>query len=92
MDQIACQLRCVGKVQGVFYRKSTQETAVSLGLTGWVKNENNGDVLIHAEGKSAAVEALRKWCSTGPPLAMVKEVITEPAEVEEFKSFEVRYF
>ncbi len=39
-----------GKVQGVFFRKCTQEAALKIGVNGFVENEPNGDVYLEAEG------------------------------------------
>ena len=41
-----------GRLQGVFYRQSTQEQATQLGLVGWVQNLSNGDVMVWAKGHS----------------------------------------
>ncbi len=92
MSSVAYQFRCLGKVQGVFYRASTKERAILLGVKGWVKNESNGDVMIHAEGDKQVVMDLYAWCKIGPPLARVEEVIKTKVEIEHFDQFEVRYF
>lgn len=92
MSSVAFHFRCIGKVQGVFYRASTKERANLLGVKGWVKNESNGDVTIHAEGDEQTVMDLYTWCQEGPPLARVKEVIKTKVEVKDFEKFEVRYF
>ena len=38
MALVAVEYEVFGRVQGVFFRKFTNEKAVSLGLRGWVKN------------------------------------------------------
>ena len=91
MKIVAYHLRCIGRVQGVFYRASTKEQAQRLGVKGWVKNESNGDVTVHAEGEEKTVMALYEWCQNGPPLAIVKEVVRKEAEIGHFKTFDVRY-
>jgi len=45
-----------GIVQGVGFRWYTQRIAKSLGLTGWVRNLQNGDVEIVVEGKNDIIE------------------------------------
>lgn len=81
-----------GKVQGVSFRMYTRAQARQLGVRGYVRNLANGDVEIVATGETAKVDALLKWASSGSPEAVVNnlkvEVITD---VEEFKSFEIRY-
>lgn len=69
------QLWISGKVQGVFFRKSTQARARELGLRGWVRNLADGRVELWAEGEAAALEALERWCEAGgPPAARVDAV------------------
>ena len=79
-----------GRVQGVFFRASTQKTAEGLGLAGWVQNCPDGSVEIHAEGDRDQLEALVAWCRKGPTLASVKEVDLNWTEPEGLGSFEVR--
>ncbi|KAG0557894.1 hypothetical protein KC19_11G165000 [Ceratodon purpureus] len=63
-----------GKVQGVFYRKWTVETAYKLGLHGWVRNLKDGSVEAVFSGKSAAVESMIEKCRAGPPGARVSTI------------------
>lgn len=81
-----------GKVQGVFFRASTKEKALELGLTGFVKNQADGSVYIEAEGASKQLDVLIDWCKIGPTHARVENVHYLPGEVIGFKSFEIKYF
>lgn len=83
-------LKIKGKVQGVWYRKSTMEEAIRLGLTGFVQNESDGSVYAEAEGPQEILDELVNWCKRGPILANVTEVIAEEGPVCDFKGFEVR--
>ena len=72
-------MRCVrcrvsGRVQGVFYRASTQQRARTLGLTGYAHNLANGDVEVLACGEPAAVSQLCDWLWAGPEHAVVTAV------------------
>jgi acylphosphatase len=78
-----------GRVQGVFYRASTEDKAKSLGLTGFVCNMPNGDVYIEAEGTEEQLNALIKWCKSGPPMAKVESVKVEEGMMVHFQKFEV---
>ena len=80
-----------GRVQGVWYRASTQKEARTLGLVGWVRNLSNGDVEWIAEGERRALEALAHWSLSGPPLANVQRLNRhwEPA-THEFQDFIIR--
>jgi acylphosphatase len=81
-----------GRVQGVAYRASTQRMAERLGLGGWVKNQQDGSVLLEAEGEASQVEQLEAWCKRGPPAAEVSGVEVEEVEaVGSAPGFAVRY-
>ena len=79
-----------GKVQGVFFRASTQSIASDLGLKGWVMNESDGSVSILATGPIGKIEKFIAWCHEGPILARVNRVITEEVDYEDFKDFSIR--
>ncbi|MBS0287317.1 MAG: acylphosphatase [Proteobacteria bacterium] len=83
--------RCVvsGKVQGVFFRHGTFQKAISLGLTGWVRNLSNGNVECLVCGDDAAVEQLCQWLHQGPPAAKVNGVVIEEAPLQEFQGFTI---
>jgi len=79
-----------GGVQGVFFRATTRRRALELGLTGWVRNEDDGSVRVHAEGPPAAVGELVAFLGEGPRGARVEEVAVEDAKVEGHEQFAVR--
>lgn len=84
-------LRITGRVQGVFFRKSTQAEARRLALAGWVRNRRDGAVEAVAEGPRADLEALVAWCHEGPPLARVDAVEAAwPEPVGGMSPFEIR--
>lgn len=80
----------IGKVQGVYYRKSTQREALRLGLKGFVKNQEDGSVYIEAEGDEEGLQELVAWCKSGPERAEVSEVKVEEAPLQNFKQFEIK--
>jgi acylphosphatase len=65
--------RCLvsGRVQGVFFRASTRERALALGLRGYARNLADGRVEVVAGGEESAVVELCQWLWTGPPSAEV---------------------
>jgi len=87
----AVQARVTGRVQGVSFRWYTQEQARSLGVTGWVRNEPDGSVLLHAEGEDDAVDALLEWCRTGPSMARVADVAVRDDAASGATSFDTQY-
>ncbi len=79
-----------GAVQGVGFREATLARAGELGLLGWVRNGEEGDVLVHAEGPEQAIEALVALLNEGPPSARVTEVAIESVKVEGHEQFAIR--
>ncbi|MER3546593.1 MAG: acylphosphatase [Rhodanobacteraceae bacterium] len=76
-----------GRVQGVFFRASTREQALRLGLTGYAKNLANGDVEVLACGSSEALEELQRWLHRGPPSARVEGVTRAALPEQTIKGF-----
>jgi acylphosphatase len=67
-----------GHVQGVGYREFTRRAALSLGVSGWVRNRYGGAVEALIHGPPAAVEALVAEMRQGPRFADVNSVsVTE---------------
>lgn len=66
-----------GRVQGVFFRASTREQALVLGLRGVARNLADGRVEVIACGDLAAIGALERWLHDGPPAARVEQVLRE---------------
>jgi len=89
-DVTCVHYRVSGRVQGVFYRASTQETAQRLGLTGWVRNCEDGDVELVACGDHRSLEQLEQWLWQGPPGARVSGIRRRETPVQPFAGFAVR--
>lgn len=70
------QLFVRGRVQGVYFRASTQREARRLGLTGWVRNRPDGSVEVVAEGEEVQIRELYGWAQKGPSAARVDRVET----------------
>lgn len=84
-------LRIHGRVQGVGYRATAVEKAIELGVSGWVRNLENGVVELQAEGTPDQLDRLLLWCRKGPRLARVHEVdIWRQPASGEFQGFRVR--
>ncbi|MCP4288730.1 MAG: acylphosphatase [Gammaproteobacteria bacterium] len=85
-------VRCLvsGRVQGVFFRASTREQALTLGITGYVRNLADSRVEVMACGEREAIDQLRKWLTRGPSAAQVTGVSCEPQESLMYQNFTVR--
>jgi len=81
-----------GRVQGVFYRATTKDKANELGLKGYVKNQSDGSVLIHAEGPEEVLNELTRWCKNGPPNAEVLDIEINSHPLENFSEFRIKRF
>ena len=81
-----------GLVQGVNFRRYTQQTATRLNVSGWVKNLPNGSVSGCFEGEEHDVAALVDWCRQGPAGARVSDVQVDRGEFTgEFDGFHIAY-
>jgi acylphosphatase len=80
-----------GRVQGVFFRSSTQDIARDAGCTGWVRNRDDGRVEVEVQGDADAVQRVIEHCRVGPPQARVADVaVAERAVASDEHDFEVR--
>jgi acylphosphatase len=83
------RVRVYGLVQGVFFRDSCTQEASRLGVAGWVRNAGDGSVEAVFEGDADAVEAMCRWCQTGPSHARVERVETATEEPKGEHGFHV---
>jgi acylphosphatase len=89
MKRLRARVR--GRVQGVGFRASAAHEARRLGVSGWVKNEYDGDVSVLAEGEDSAVEAFLGWLRHGPPGARVVSVDADwSTPAGDLASFDIR--
>jgi acylphosphatase len=79
-----------GIVQGVYYRQSTKEKALELGISGIVKNLPDGNVHILATGTGDQLDQLVQWCKQGPRNAVVNSVNVEEVEEQKFFGFTIQ--
>ena len=79
-----------GRVQGVFFRDSTDREARGRGLAGWVRNRDDGAVEAVFEGAPADVRSLVEFCESGPDSAEVERTDRSEEGPEGLSDFEVR--
>jgi len=73
-EAAAVRVLISGRVQGVWYRGWTVETAQRIGVRGWVRNRRDGKVEALFIGATDAVDAMIAACREGPPLARVEHI------------------
>ena len=78
-----------GRVQGVWFRASTQEQALQMGVCGWARNCLDGSVEIYAEGEKEILERFISWCRKGPPAAQVSGLDIEWVNPQSLNTFKI---
>ena len=78
-----------GRVQGVFYRASAKDVAEEIGVAGWIKNTEEGNVEAMVSGSEEQLRKFIEWCKVGPKKAIVTDVVVSNKEEGNFTSFEV---
>ncbi|HUH55136.1 MAG TPA: acylphosphatase [Rhodanobacter sp.] len=78
-----------GKVQGVFFRASTCDQALVLGVCGHAENRRDGSVEVLASGSEQVLDALESWLRQGPPMAVVDAVSREDLSERELQGFRI---
>jgi len=80
-----------GKVQGVFFRENTRKKAAEFGLSGFIKNLQNGKVEAIFEGDKEQIEKIIQWIKKGPEMAQVEDIEIDWQNYQgEFRNFEIR--
>jgi DNA ligase D-like protein (predicted 3'-phosphoesterase) len=87
---VAVRAAVRGRVHGVGFRDATVRKARALGVMGWVRNAEDGSVLVHAEGPEDAIAGLTAFLRQGPRGAAVAEVEVENVKPEGHEQFAVR--
>jgi len=81
-----------GRVQGVAYRYFAEKWAVSLAVTGWVRNRYDGRVEVVAEGARVNLDLFLEKLRNGPRMALVDDVDVRWEEYTgEFPNFEITF-
>ena len=92
MIQKRIHIFVAGRVQGVFFRRSTRVMAIKNNVNGLVRNLNDGRVEIIAEGETQNIDNLVTWCKTGPANSRVDEFkLLDEDFIGEFENFQVKY-
>lgn len=90
MEKAAKRWHIRGSVQGVGFRYFVQKKAATLGLSGWVRNLDDGGVEVYAVGSAQRLSDLAAALHTGPRTAEVRGVEERDEAVESISGFAVR--
>ena len=90
--QLTYSILVQGKVQGVWYRQSTKEKALELGISGEVSNQSDGTVKIIATGTNDQLSLFTAWCRQGPPKARVTNLDVKELPLQLFQSFMIERY
>jgi acylphosphatase len=80
-----------GRVQGVGFRYSAVREAKRLRLSGWVKNCEDGNVEVWAEGPQDKLDLFLKWLHRGPEYSRIDSVRMEDEVPRGYVEFFVEY-
>lgn len=78
-----------GKVQGVYFRVSSQQKAIDYGLSGYAKNLADGDVELMLCGEEESVEKMLNWLKEGPKQAEVTQMQQKQVDWQEHSFFAI---
>ena len=82
-----------GKVQGVFFRQFTQDTARLIGVKGYVQNLPDGRVKTVAKGDHDSIQAFLSKLREGPSMASVTNIEYNHIDdgCDEYIDFKIKY-
>jgi acylphosphatase len=80
-----------GRVQGVGYRDFAQNWASGIGVTGWVRNRDDGSVEVYASGTPAQLDEFAGRLRQGPRFADVRGVEEMEAALLQSEGFSIRH-
>jgi len=88
---VARQYRVRGRVQGVGYRYFAQSWAVELGVTGWVRNRDDGSVEVYAVGTEQQLSDYSGRLHQGPRFSSVRGVEEMEAALLQSDGFSIKH-
>lgn len=83
------RLNIKGRVQGVWFRQSALDYANKLGISGTIRNVDDGSVEIFIQGQDQEIDKFIEWCKIGPSQAEVTGIKIIEVEPENFEGFKI---
>jgi acylphosphatase len=78
-----------GKVQKIGFRFFSMQTAIQLGICGFVKYLDKDKLYIEAEGKADKIEEFKNWCRNGQCSYYLSQITFEPGELKNYTSYDI---
>ena len=92
MEVIRKYVRFYGRVQGVNFRYTSSTQATKLGLTGWVRNDDDGSVEMEVQGTAELIDQLFETMKTISPYIVIDTIEETTISVEPNESeFVIKY-
>jgi acylphosphatase len=86
------EIKISGRVQGVGFRYFVQRRAAEFDISGWVKNERDGTVLVMAQGDVKDLMSFIEHLRVGPSASRVTSLVkSQMPSLENFSGFQIRY-
>jgi acylphosphatase len=88
-EKVLYKINISGRVQGVGFRWSAAREARLRGINGFVRNLQDGNVYIEAEGSREQLDSFAEWCREGPGL--VESVTKDSFPPVNYREFRIEY-
>ena len=90
MEKLHYNITVSGLVQGVWFRKYAKNKADELGIKGYLKNNEDSNVYLEAEGDSLMLDIFLEWLKVGSPMSIVSSVDYIIGVLKNFNYFEIK--
>jgi acylphosphatase len=72
-------------------RKTLKAFADQLELVGYVKNVNDGSVLVHVQGDTLPITQFLNFCKQGSELSQVETLEYDEVDLEKYTQFDITH-
>ena len=87
------KITIIGTVQGIFFRNFVKDEADKIGLKGFVRNLEGGNIEVVVEGDDEDIKPFIEKIKEGPKHAIIKDVLVEEKNwIGDFQDFRVLRF
>ncbi|MEK7612413.1 MAG: acylphosphatase [Patescibacteria group bacterium] len=82
----------IGDVQGVFFRRTVKHEASRQGISGFIRNEQDGTVYMEAEGPEEIIDIFSAWLKSGAGEGThaIKTIDIVDGSFKAFEGFEIK--